>query len=66
MQLVDHNYRIYCENNHIKLGDDFDARKLIEEVLDKCQYTSKRIKDLDIEDFMKILLEFNLSGVHFC
>ena len=52
-----------------KAMDTSDFEKVVAEkvdrVLSSTNYSEKRARTLDVDDFIKLLLEFNKEGVHF-
>ncbi|ODN02779.1 putative dimethyladenosine transferase [Orchesella cincta] len=59
-------------NNEIAQGGCLDFRQLEKLVLDKVEkvltgmkFNDKRARSLDVDDFIKLLVEFNKEGIHF-
>jgi len=65
IQFIEHNYRSYCSLNEKVLPEDFNMKSLVQSVVEECGFSSKRVKDMNIEDFLKLLLAFNEKGIHF-
>lgn len=59
------NYKVHCSLNDEMVPDDFDIKSLIIEVLDGLNFSEKRARIMDIDDFMKLLAAFNERGIHF-
>uniref|UniRef100_A0A7N6FEN6 rRNA adenine N(6)-methyltransferase n=1 Tax=Anabas testudineus TaxID=64144 RepID=A0A7N6FEN6_ANATE len=62
-QLLEKNYRIHCSVHNIPA--DFSISKKIESVLQEADFSEKRARSMDIDDFMVLLHAFNSAGIHF-
>ena len=62
---MEKNYRVHCSKNNIPVGEDFNIKTVVEEVLSCIDFKEKRARTMDIDDFMKLLHAFNRHGVHF-
>lgn len=60
------NYKAYCELNDCEFDENIDMKVLLEEILTNSELLEARTKELHIEDYLKLLLEFNKKGIHFC
>ena len=60
------NYKAYCELNDCVFDENIDIKVLLEEILTNSELLEARTKELHIEDYLKLLLEFNKKGIHFC
>ncbi|CAH1775990.1 unnamed protein product [Owenia fusiformis] len=65
LDMLEKNYKIHCSLKNIPLGDDFDMKKKIEDLLTENDYEKKRARTMDIDDFLGLLNLFNTNGVHF-
>jgi len=59
------NYKTYCKLNEIDFDENLDMKQTLEEILTNSNLLSARTKELHIEDYLKLLLEFNKKGIHF-
>ncbi|XP_014252387.1 probable dimethyladenosine transferase [Cimex lectularius] len=63
--LLEKNYRIHASINNIPVPDDFDVKLKINEALTNCNALELRAKNMDVDDFIKVLHSFNSLGFHF-
>ncbi|KAG7243982.1 hypothetical protein INR49_006140 [Caranx melampygus] len=64
-QLLEKNYRIHCSVHNVEVPPDFSISKKIESVLQEADFSEKRARSMDIDDFMVLLHAFNSAGIHF-
>uniref|UniRef100_A0A8C6TEH4 rRNA adenine N(6)-methyltransferase n=1 Tax=Neogobius melanostomus TaxID=47308 RepID=A0A8C6TEH4_9GOBI len=64
-QLLEKNYRIHCSVHNVPVPADFSISKKIESVLQEANFSEKRARSMDIDDFMVLLHAFNSAGIHF-
>uniref|UniRef100_A0A4W5KV47 rRNA adenine N(6)-methyltransferase n=1 Tax=Hucho hucho TaxID=62062 RepID=A0A4W5KV47_9TELE len=64
-QLLEKNYRIHCSVHNVEIPADFSITKKIECVLQEAEFSEKRARSMDIDDFMVLLHAFNSAGIHF-
>uniref|UniRef100_A0AAQ6IHY2 rRNA adenine N(6)-methyltransferase n=1 Tax=Anabas testudineus TaxID=64144 RepID=A0AAQ6IHY2_ANATE len=64
-QLLEKNYRIHCSVHNVEIPADFSISKKIESVLQEADFSEKRARSMDIDDFMVLLHAFNSAGIHF-
>lgn len=63
--LMEKNYKVHCSKNNTPVGEDFNIKTKVEEVLSSIDFREKRARTMDIDDFMKLLHAFNTHGIHF-
>merc|ERR1712109_336168 len=63
--LMEKNYKVHCSKNNIPVGEDFNIKTKVDEVLSSIDFKEKRARTMDIDDFMKLLHSFNSHGIHF-
>jgi len=63
--LMEKNYKVHCSKNNIPVGEEFNIKTKVDEVLSSIDFKEKRARTMDIDDFMKLLAEFNAKGIHF-
>jgi len=63
--LMEKNYKVNCSLNSQTVPDDFNMKTVVDEVLQSIEFTEKRARTMDIDDFMKLLHAFNSAGIHF-
>jgi len=63
--LMEKNYKVHCSKNNTPVGEDFNIKTKVEEVLSSIDFREKRARTMDIDDFMKLLHAFNMHGIHF-
>jgi len=59
------NFKTYCSLTNIPQNEDLNIREKIQKVLTDTEYSSRRPNKLDLDDFLKLLSEFNKAGLHF-
>uniref|UniRef100_A0A3B4CRF6 rRNA adenine N(6)-methyltransferase n=1 Tax=Pygocentrus nattereri TaxID=42514 RepID=A0A3B4CRF6_PYGNA len=64
-QLLEKNYRIHCSVHNTEIPQDFSIAQKIETVLKESEFSEKRARSMDIDDFMVLLHAFNSAGIHF-
>lgn len=47
------------------INTDESVQDILERVLSQPQYKDKRARNLDLDDFLQLLADFNQEGVHF-
>merc|ERR1719422_2907745 len=62
---LDKNYKVFCSLNDQEVPEDFKVKDIVDKVLDSIDFREKRARTMDIDDFMKLLAEFNAAGIHF-
>uniref|UniRef100_A0A1I8AVM5 rRNA adenine N(6)-methyltransferase n=1 Tax=Steinernema glaseri TaxID=37863 RepID=A0A1I8AVM5_9BILA len=65
IELLDKNYRALMTAQNKVVPTDFDMKQRIEDTLTSSGFDKKRSRTMAVEDFLKLLLEFNKSGIHF-
>lgn len=65
LEMLDKNFRIHCSLHNTVYPADFDMKKTIEDLLEKNGYMDKRARNMDLDDFLRLLHVLNSSGLHF-
>ncbi|KAL0278825.1 UNVERIFIED_CONTAM: hypothetical protein PYX00_000521 [Menopon gallinae] len=65
MAVLEKNYRILCALKNEEPMDGTSFKEKIESILKKIGGDSKRARNMDIDDFLSVLLVFNSAGIHF-
>ncbi|KAG8230580.1 hypothetical protein J437_LFUL004493 [Ladona fulva] len=65
LTMLEQNYKVHCSLSNKVIPSDFDIKSLIDSILSKEEFESKRARHLDIDDIMKLLHAFNVEGIHF-
>lgn len=65
LNTLDKNYKVFCSLNEQEVPEDFKVKDIVDKVLDAIDFREKRARTMDIDDFMKLLAEFNANGIHF-
>ncbi|XP_071454942.1 probable dimethyladenosine transferase [Hetaerina americana] len=65
MMMLERNYRVHCSLTNKVIPENFDIKVLVDSILVKEGFETKRARHLDIDDIMKLLHGFNLEGIHF-
>lgn len=64
LNMLEHNYKNWCTLNK-QVPVNFPFKKYCLDVLEHLDMCEKRSINLDENDFLKLLLEFNKKGIHF-
>uniref|UniRef100_A0A8C9H054 rRNA adenine N(6)-methyltransferase n=1 Tax=Piliocolobus tephrosceles TaxID=591936 RepID=A0A8C9H054_9PRIM len=64
LNMLEHNYKNYCSLNKV-VPINYNFKKYCLDTLTYCELDDKRSINLDENDFLKLLLEFNKKGIHF-
>jgi len=65
IKLIEENYKTFCSLNSEKVPSDLSLGSKIIEILEKDGFSESRSRKLDIDDFLKLLKNFNDEGIHF-
>jgi len=63
--MLEKNYKVHCSLNDQEVPEDLKIKDIVDQVLDSIDFREKRARTMDIDDFMKLLAEFNAKGIHF-
>ncbi|KAM3939149.1 dimethyladenosine transferase [Leptodactylus fuscus] len=64
-ELLEKNYRIHCSLHNTPIPENFSIAEKIEKVLKDTEFSEKRARSMDIDDFIRLLHGFNAEGIHF-
>lgn len=62
---LDKNYKLHCSLKNKEVPSDFSIKEKVSQVLTQLNVDQSRARSMDIDDFMKLLLEFNKEDIHF-
>lgn len=66
LQILEENYRTHLSINNQPLPEPFpDMKEIVENVLQRENYSDHRAARMDINDFLCLLAAFNAQGIHF-
>lgn len=65
IESLEKNYQTHCSLQNKAIPMEFDFKNLVHEALVSCEMLEKRARQMDIDDFMKLLKAFNERGIHF-
>lgn len=70
IDMLEKNYKVYCSKMNIGsqiggVGQAAGMKEKIGEILSESGFGEKRSRTMGIDDFLKLLLAFNKSGLHF-
>jgi 18S rRNA (adenine1779-N6/adenine1780-N6)-dimethyltransferase len=65
LELLRKNYEVICSLKNKPTSKDFDIKHHVEEILTSQGYAEKRARNMEIEDFLSLLLHFNKADIHF-
>jgi len=65
LEIIEKNYRTHCAINNLGIPMEFKMTELIDESLSEVNMADARARQMDIDDFMKLLEAFNKRGIHF-
>ncbi|KAK9497555.1 hypothetical protein O3M35_004255 [Rhynocoris fuscipes] len=63
--VLEKNYFIHLSLKNLKPVENFDMKNYINNILEKFNAGSWRARNMDVDDFLKLLLAFNEAGIHF-
>mmetsp|Transcript_1542 Transcript_1542/g.2042 ORF Transcript_1542/g.2042 Transcript_1542/m.2042 type:complete len:304 (-) Transcript_1542:27-938(-) len=67
IKLLEDNYKTFCALNPIEDSKKItDMKEKVVEILQKNDYEEKRSRQMDVDDFMKLLDLFNKENIRFC
>ncbi|KAM4709492.1 dimethyladenosine transferase [Discoglossus pictus] len=64
-ELLEKNYRIHCSLHNVAIPENFRIGEKIERILQETEFSEKRARSMDIDDFIRLLHGFNAEGIHF-
>ncbi|KAJ1209719.1 hypothetical protein NDU88_005092 [Pleurodeles waltl] len=64
-ELLEKNYRIHCSLHNILIPEQFSIAEKVESILTEAKFSDKRARQMDIDDFIRLLHGFNAEGIHF-
>lgn len=65
LDMMEKNYKLYSSMKNQMVDKDFNAKEKVTQILLSSGFESKRARNLDIDDFLSLLLAFNKEGFHF-
>lgn len=66
LELLKKNYLVHCSLNNITVKEDeLDIKEMVENILKEKDFTDRRARTMDIDDFLQLLCLFNAKGFHF-
>lgn len=65
MEMLEKNYKSYCSLKNIVLPGDFIMKEMVMNILQENDYTDKRARTMDMDDFLGLLKCLNEAGIHF-
>ncbi|KAG9488204.1 probable dimethyladenosine transferase [Eleutherodactylus coqui] len=64
-ELLEKNYRIHCSLHNTTIPESFSIAEKIAKILTDTEFSDKRARSMDIDDFIRLLHGFNAEGIHF-
>ena len=65
LDLLLKNYLVHCSVNSVEIGPDFSIKNHVTLILEGSGFISKRPRDMSVDNFLKLLEEFNKNKIHF-
>lgn len=65
MDMIEQNYRTQCSLNGTMVDADFSVKEKVLKLLEESEFSKKRARTMDIDDFLQLLNIFNSNGIHF-
>ena len=65
LKLLDENRKTMKALNTDMEVDDRPVRDIVEEIVERESWKGQRASKLDLDDFLRLLTEFNEAGIHF-
>lgn len=63
--MIEQNYRTQCSMNDTMVDADFNIKEKVQKLLEENNFSQKRARTMDIDDFLQLLNVFNSNGIHF-
>ncbi|CAB0036448.1 unnamed protein product [Trichogramma brassicae] len=63
--IIEKNYVVHCNYHKIPIPDNFNMKKMVDDILIKYEISEMRARTMDIDDFTRVLTAFNKEGIHF-
>jgi 18S rRNA (adenine1779-N6/adenine1780-N6)-dimethyltransferase len=65
LKLLEDNRATFQSLNPDTILDDRPIQTIVEEILENRELTSQRASKMDLDDFLRLLTDFNEAGIHF-
>ncbi|CAD7092672.1 unnamed protein product [Hermetia illucens] len=65
LDMLEKNYKLHCSIRNIEITDPLNMQEKVTKILEDLNADQMRAKNMDIDDFMKILYAFNSADIHF-
>lgn len=65
LEMLEKNFKLQCSLQNVDVPMELNMKEMVEGILTKCNADQMRARTMDIDDFMKLLLAFNVAGIHF-
>jgi len=65
LDLIEKNYRTQCSLEGTLLDEGFDMKDKIMKLLEESEFSQKRARTMDMDDFLNLLNLLNSNGIHF-
>lgn len=62
--MLEANYKTYCALNNMAVTVD-DTKATVKSLLEKEGFAEQRARNMDIDDFLRLLKVLNEAGFHF-
>ncbi|KAJ1606713.1 Dim1p-like ERMB/KSGA methylase [Cryptosporidium canis] len=65
LNILENNYKVWCSIHHQNPAGEMPFKSFIFKILEDSGLSAKRGFNVDINDYFRLLFEFNKNGVHF-
>lgn len=65
LEMLKKNYELFCSLKSKPVPADFDMKAKVEEILKTENFSYKRARSMEIDDFLCLLHAFNSNDIHF-
>ena len=65
LAMMEKNYKVWCSLNGVELMEPLDMKAKALQILEATGLAHSRASKMDLDDYLKLLVAFNESGIHF-
>ncbi|KPM08466.1 dimethyladenosine transferase-like protein [Sarcoptes scabiei] len=65
IKMLTHNHQKHCSLNNISIAGDFNMKEKTMQILNEINFSNKRARSMDIDEFLLLLCSFNKHNLHF-
>ncbi|ESO10214.1 hypothetical protein HELRODRAFT_72990, partial [Helobdella robusta] len=65
LEMLNKNYATFCHLQNKPIPENFVIKDYVNDILTKNEFSNKRSRTMDVDDFLRLLHCFNSAGIHF-